>query len=136
MKVSTLIILEKDTTDLDQAIEDKLSPYKNDKWDYWTIFDHNHIKDAKKPDNLISEEEELLLCTSYIDPSIEEFSQLAVVVDLAGKWHDIENFGWTLLGEKNNEKKSEKGAKKWKKHLSKIVKKNKGLLGVIITIHI
>jgi hypothetical protein len=123
MKTSVLIILPAATVDTKDEIAKRLEPYRHreepdyffGRWDYWTTGEPGLLEDS-----------------GLIKPNEPRFSRLGAVVDLQGKWHDIEDFGWKLVNEELDNKEP---LRQWRAHLEKVLRDHEGLLGVVITAH-
>ncbi|HTL82301.1 MAG TPA: hypothetical protein VL651_11375 [Bacteroidia bacterium] len=141
VKSRTLLILDPSTIDIKEAVDQKLAPHKqleepdfiSGKWDYWTIFKTDQFTAANRPTNLISKIPELILSTNYITKSNKTFFDVSSIVDLEGKWHDLQDFGWTMI---NRDNRNEAGLELWRKHIVGIIDNAEGMLGVIVTTHI
>jgi hypothetical protein len=141
MHSRTLIILDPATTDIGKAVDEKLAPHKqleapefvSGNWNYWHISEDDHFTTSDRPENLSARISELIQCTNYIDRKNETFYNVSSVIDIDGKWHDLQDFGWTMI---NRDNRNEEGLKLWRKHVIGIIEKAEGMLGVIITTHI
>lgn len=142
MKSHITVIISKDTNDLETALKNALEPHRLDDddlnsikshhWDYWFLPDGQDFNDAEISAHFPDTNPDILKNASYIKNLLDRYATSGIV-DLSGKWFDLQDFGWTMLNQLSQENKL--ASEKWKEQQKKILAENVGHIAIQVITH-
>lgn len=147
MKSHITVLLEPQIDSIENQLVQTLEPYRLDDereddeywdslghhWDYWVFYySEGAIKDEELATNFPNEESWVLANTSYVKNLPTNFSTSGII-DLQGKWTDMQDFGWYLLREPSQA--NSHAFDEWKLAMRKILLANQHAICVEIKTH-
>ncbi len=146
MKSHITVILDNNTKNISVALEEALVPHRldwecnesieNHHWDYWVFptnfSDKNEMDDPELKNRFQNEDIEILTNACFVRNLPNDYNTSGII-DLAGNWIDLQDFGWTMLGEPS--KANIEARKRWELKLKEILNANKSKICVQVILH-
>ena len=142
MKSLITIIIHKDVSDLKAELvkalephrlnEDNLDSIKGHHWDYWYFPESPNLIDTEIKKRFSEIEDDIFNNTSYVK-NLPSNYVTSGIIDLSGRWIDIQDFGWKMMNEPGPE--NEEALRKWKDKQNKVFDGNSEHICIQIIIH-
>ncbi len=112
--------------------EESIESFKNHHWDYWYFPDRVEGIDKELARKFPQETPEVLVNSHYVRNLPKDY-HTSGIIDLTGKWTDLQDFGWSLIKEPS--RANDQALEKWKIALKAIWKENENEICVQVVMH-